>query len=161
MPGRAVIVSQEVGFELALKGRKHLYREARGNLGKRRKHLCVQVAPTLGTFLALTLPANSDSVLPVTPDQYPSEPLVELYPSLLTFPLTCLCSEGRGCVLCLAHSMCTIDSHRMTEEGMLKFLIQMLGETRPYLSGMRDHIGPSRNLCTLGFPKVTWSELKA
>ena len=55
--------------------------------------------------------------------------------------------------------MCTIDSHRMTEEGMLKFLIQMLGETRPYLSGMRDRVGPSRNLCTLGFPKVTWSEL--
>lgn len=59
------------------------------------------------------------------------------------------------------HIVCTIDSQRMMEEGVLKVLIQMLGEARPYLSGMRGHVGPNRNLHTLGFLKVTLSELEA
>ena len=64
-------------------------------------------------------------------------------------------------MLCVAHRTCTVNSHGMTEEGMLRVPVEMLGEARPFLSGVRACVVPSRNLHTLGFPEVLLSELEA
>lgn len=64
-------------------------------------------------------------------------------------------------MLCLVHRMCTVKSHGLIEEGMLRVPVPMLGEARSCLSSVRGYVVPSRNPCTLGFPKVTLGELEA
>lgn len=57
--------------------------------------------------------------------------------------------------------MCTVNSHGMIEERILGVPVQVLGEARPCLSGVRGHVVSSRYLCPLGFPRVTSSDLEA
>lgn len=154
--------SQEGGFELVLQKRQYLYRGTRGELGQEEKiPLCAGGTHSRSLSFPSVLPANSDSVLPSILGQNASEPLPEFYQGLLMFPLTCLCSESRSCVLCLEYRTCTVNSHGMIEEGMLRVPVQMLGEARSCLSGVRGHVVSSRYLCPLGFPHVTSSDLEA